>query len=105
MSDTPETQKAVLESNGQWSFVLKECCERLERERDEAREDTHDLTEGFCSELLALVTNWQQIAQRKFTDAEQVSGMEKNFIEHGAMCYFNAARELNEVLTLNKSSS
>jgi len=37
MSDTPETQKAVLESNGQWSFVLKECCERLERERDEAR--------------------------------------------------------------------
>ena len=38
MSDTPETQKAVLESNGQWSFVLKECCERLERERDEARE-------------------------------------------------------------------
>ena len=40
MSDTPETQKAVLESNGQWSFVLKECCERLERERDEAREST-----------------------------------------------------------------
>jgi uncharacterized membrane protein YcaP (DUF421 family) len=38
MSDTPETQKAVMESNGQWSFVLKECCERLERERDEARE-------------------------------------------------------------------
>ena len=40
MSETPETQKAVLESNGQWSFVLKECCERLERERDEAREST-----------------------------------------------------------------
>ena len=37
MSETPETQKAVLESDGQWSFVLKDCCERLERERDEAR--------------------------------------------------------------------
>ena len=37
MNNTPETQKAVLESNGQWSFVLKECCERLEREREEAR--------------------------------------------------------------------
>jgi len=38
MSDTPETDAAILESNGQWSFVLKECCKRLERERDEARE-------------------------------------------------------------------
>ena len=41
MNNTPETQKAVLESDGQWSFVLKECCERLERERDEAREEAH----------------------------------------------------------------
>lgn len=36
---TPETDAAVIASNGQWSFVLKETCERLERERDEARED------------------------------------------------------------------
>ena len=43
MSDTPETQKAVLESNGQWSFVLKDCCERLERERDEARNELCDI--------------------------------------------------------------
>lgn len=32
---TPETDKAIKESNGQWSFVLKETCQRLERERDE----------------------------------------------------------------------
>jgi hypothetical protein len=38
MSNTPETDAAVLDSDGQWSFVLKECCQRLERERDEARE-------------------------------------------------------------------
>jgi hypothetical protein len=39
MSDrpTPETAAAVIASNGQWSFVLRETCERLERERDEAR--------------------------------------------------------------------
>jgi len=43
MSETPETQKAVLESDGQWSFVLKDCCERLERERDEAMEELHDI--------------------------------------------------------------
>lgn len=37
MSNTPETDEAVKASNGQWSFVLKETCQRLERERDEAR--------------------------------------------------------------------
>lgn len=35
MSDTPETDAAVISSNGQWSFVLKETCRRLERERNE----------------------------------------------------------------------
>ena len=39
MSDTPETDAAVKESNGQWSFVLKETCQRLERERNKAVED------------------------------------------------------------------
>ena len=35
---TPETDAAIKDSEGQWSFVLKETCQRLERERDEARE-------------------------------------------------------------------
>ena len=35
--NTPETNAAVIASKGQWSFVLKETCERLERERDEAQ--------------------------------------------------------------------
>lgn len=38
MSETPETQAAILASEGQWSFVLKECCEKLERERNQLRE-------------------------------------------------------------------
>ena len=33
---TPETDAAVVASNGQWSFVLRDTCKRLERERDEA---------------------------------------------------------------------
>lgn len=37
MSDTPETDSAILASVGQWSFVLKETCQRLERERDKAQ--------------------------------------------------------------------
>ena len=38
MNDTPETDAAVEASSGQWSVVLKETCQRLERERDEARD-------------------------------------------------------------------
>ena len=43
MSDTPETDAAVVASGGDWSPVLRETCRRLERERDEAREIAHDL--------------------------------------------------------------
>lgn len=39
MTDTPETQAAILASDGQWSTVLKETCERLERERDQWKAD------------------------------------------------------------------
>jgi hypothetical protein len=37
MSDTPETDAAILSSGSQWNYVLRECARRLERERDEAR--------------------------------------------------------------------
>lgn len=47
MSNTPETDAAVKASNGQWSFVLKETCQRLERERDEAREALMKIEEIF----------------------------------------------------------
>ena len=41
---TPETDAAVKAeaSNGQWSYVLRDTCARLERERDEAREQRDD---------------------------------------------------------------
>ena len=51
MSDTPETDAAVKASNGQWSFVLKETCQRLERERDEAirqRDETNTSSKYSC---------------------------------------------------------
>jgi hypothetical protein len=41
--DTPETEAAVIASNGQWSFLLKATCERLERERNKAREQIKEL--------------------------------------------------------------
>ena len=43
MSNTPETDAAVLDSDGQWSFVLKECCQRLERERNELRKALEEI--------------------------------------------------------------
>jgi DNA repair exonuclease SbcCD ATPase subunit len=35
---TPETDAAIIAANGTWTFELKEAMQKLERERDEARE-------------------------------------------------------------------
>lgn len=58
MSDTPETDVAVKaeSSNGQWSFVLRDTCKRLERERDEAREGL----EKIKTAAQAVVNRWEQ---------------------------------------------
>ena len=66
MSDrpTPETNAAIIASEGQWSFVLKETCQRLERERDEAREDLE-----FRRELYALQTERLQRIERERDEA------------------------------------
>ena len=62
---TPETDKAIKESKGQWSFVLKETCQRLERERDEAREVLREIAEasGFDN-----IGNWARNKARKEID-------------------------------------
>lgn len=36
---TPETDAAVMAAGGDWSFPLRECSRRLERQRDEAVEE------------------------------------------------------------------
>lgn len=43
MSDTPETNAAIMDSKGAWSFQLREKMESLERERDLARNDIENL--------------------------------------------------------------
>jgi hypothetical protein len=62
-------------------------------------------TEIPRSKMLALISNWRQIARRKFSDAEKSDRMERRFIEHGAMCYFNAAMDLEDVLLPKQSAS
>ena len=49
--------------------------------------------------LVRLLDSWKGRAKRKFTDAKgEDDEMGRKLIEHGAMCYFNAATELEEVL-------
>jgi hypothetical protein len=51
------------------------------------------------NELSQLVLEWEQIAKRKFYDAQREKDpMGRRLIEHGAMCYFNCAQELRGVL-------
>ena len=39
MSDTPRTDSAIRNSGGQWSYVLRDTCEQLERELAEAQKE------------------------------------------------------------------
>jgi hypothetical protein len=50
MSDTPETDAAVLASDWGWSLALKETCRRLERERNSLR-DQRDFCMGEIERL------------------------------------------------------
>lgn len=56
--------------------------------------------------LLSLVSKWRNIAKRKFKDSENERETQgKRLIEHGAMCYFNAYRELEEIINSSQSDS
>ncbi len=49
--------------------------------------------------MKALYLTWEQRARSKFLSAEhEENAMGRRLIEHGAMCYFNCARELREAL-------
>lgn len=49
--------------------------------------------------LLALAEAWMHVARCKFQSAEaELDPMGRRLIEHGATCYFNAARELRALV-------
>jgi len=51
------------------------------------------------NQLLTLCEAWEKLARCKFISADaEKNPMGKQFIEHGAMCYFNCAQELRKVL-------
>lgn len=55
---TPETDAAILESCGQWSFALRAKMEKLERERDAARaevEAMRKVIEEVCDDTETII--------------------------------------------------
>ena len=49
--------------------------------------------------LLMLIEKWKGMAKRKFEAVDHESDpFGKRFLEHGAICYFNAACELQKIL-------
>lgn len=46
-----------------------------------------------------LVKEWGKISGKKFADADlEHDEFGKRFIEHGAVCYFNCARQLQHLI-------
>jgi len=58
---TPETDAAIIEADGAWTFALKNKMQSLERERDEARE----------RERVA-IASWDEERQRALREGERV---------------------------------
>lgn len=55
--------------------------------------------DGCVSRLVRLSDCWKRRAAKKFMDAKgENDEMGRKLIEHGAMCYFNAATDLEEAL-------
>lgn len=86
----------------------------MEESNIEATED--GLYEKFSgrkivSPLDSLVEKWEATARRKFLSADHQKDdparrpTGKKFIEHGAICYCNCARELKEALSSLSPSS
>jgi hypothetical protein len=46
MSETPETDAAIVAAGGDWSYYLGKCSRKLERERDEARTELEMWRDG-----------------------------------------------------------
>ena len=61
MSATPETDKAIIEADGAWTFALKDKMQSLERERDEALEmalELLDALENCREDSVELLGEW-----------------------------------------------
>ena len=49
--------------------------------------------------LIDLAKSWEQQSKKKFEDAQhEKNDMGKRLIEHGAVCYFNCANELRQLV-------
>lgn len=71
-----------IELNEQECAVIRESCRPLE------------------ARLGAVIRVWKRRAEKKFEDAaREPDAMGKKLIEHGAMCYRNAAMELETLLS------
>jgi len=55
-------------------------------------------------ELEKLVNDWEKWSRKKFKDAaHEEDPMGKRLIEHGAICYFNCAQDIKNLLTAKLS--
>jgi hypothetical protein len=94
--DTPRTDAVLNTFDGNQSKLAADLAthaEELERELTDMRRI------GCMARLVRLSDCWKGRAAKKFMDAKgENDEMGRKLIEHGAMCYFNAATELEEAI-------
>ena len=84
MSDHPLTDEAILASSGQWTFLLRDLCRRLEQDLEQERQDRKqaDLDTiralGERNEARAQVEMWKRQSNRL---ADQLESFDHTAIE------------------------
>jgi len=72
----------------------------------EGKQQTDDGVVVGSTRLLSIFCKWKNIAKRKFKDSENEQNSQgKRLIEQGAICYFNAYKELEEIINSSPSDS
>ena len=103
MSDRPttKTDAAIISSNGQWSFVLKETCCRLERERDEAREALENYTESTIHTCNDECQRPMCVLRRHNEELQQVIKTLRSCIRYDNQRIDELEEKINELRTKN----
>jgi uncharacterized coiled-coil DUF342 family protein len=96
-TDTPRTDQAVLQSDGQWSFVLRGCSQELERELTAVTEQRDGLRSGidYASDQLTKVTEQRdRLAEAMQTIIRIYENADKGCIPSSSDMYDEALQSL-----------
>lgn len=114
MSDTPETDAAIVAAGGEWSYYLGKCSRKLERERDEAGKELSSIhrwiernhPDGFIDSLTYL-QNLERVTDSWYDRIDAIETDARRFVKERdeAMAELEEYRSIAENIGAEKAVS